>query len=97
MKQLESTSNALKHEINAYQFASYNTMKRRKIFGVHSIQDKITLTDTSIKDRNTWRFVELRSAVVPTCWAKRKQWTKVFEWTATLYVRHIHIVFLREC
>lgn len=97
LKQLESTANAMKHEINSYQSASYKTIKRRKIFRIHIIQDTMTLTETSVKDPQRYRFVEIRSAIIPTVWEKRKQWTKVFELIATLYASNIHQSILSTC
>ncbi|KAL1936177.1 hypothetical protein VTP01DRAFT_311 [Rhizomucor pusillus] len=45
----------------------------------------MAITETSIKNSSTRRFVELRSVTVPTCWEKRQQWTKVFELIAILF------------
>ena len=86
LKQIESTSNALKHQINTYKRASYDTIKKRKIYGIQVIQNTITLTETSIMNPAKWRFVELRSATIPTEWPMRYQMIKVFELIALLYV-----------
>lgn len=66
------------------------TLKQRKIFGIHIIQNTMTLTETSIKNEKRYRFVELRTATVPTTWDKCMNWVKVFELIATLYVSNIY-------
>ncbi|KAI7852719.1 hypothetical protein BDC45DRAFT_428652, partial [Circinella umbellata] len=84
LKQIESTSNALKRQINLYKCASYDTIIKRKIYGIQVIQNTITLTETSIMNPAKWRFVEVRSATIPTTWAMRYQMLKVFELIAML-------------
>lgn len=44
---------------NGYQSAAYTTLKRRKIFGIHIIQNTMVLTESSIKDVQRYRFVEI--------------------------------------
>ncbi|KAI9316681.1 hypothetical protein BX666DRAFT_1858806 [Dichotomocladium elegans] len=91
IKQLESTSSALKQQINTYKSASYQTLLKRKIYGIQVVQHTITLTETSVIDRKKWRFLEVRSATIPTTWAKRRQWTKVFELIPTLHVSILYV------
>ncbi|KAG2228028.1 hypothetical protein INT45_012052 [Circinella minor] len=80
-KQIESTSNALKHQINLYKYGSYDAIIKRKIYGIQAIQNIITLTETSIMNPAKRRFL----ATIPTEWAMRYQMLKVFELIAMLY------------
>lgn len=93
LKQLESTANALKQQINTYKSASYDTIKKQKTYGIQVIQNAITLTETSIMSPTKWRFIELRSATIPVAWAKRHQMIKLFELIATLHVSSLSVMF----
>ncbi|KAI7890025.1 uncharacterized protein EV154DRAFT_552597 [Mucor mucedo] len=82
---IEATTCGLKQQINSYKSASYQTIKRRKAFGIQVIQDTLTLTETSIIDPTKWRFVEVRSATIPVSWSDRSQIVKLFELVACLH------------
>ncbi|KAI9006732.1 hypothetical protein CLU79DRAFT_824347 [Phycomyces nitens] len=86
LEQIESTTASLEQQINIYKSASFETLKKRKSLGIQIIQNTLTLTETSIISPKKWRFVELRSAVIPTSWSSRAQLVKVFELVATLHI-----------
>ncbi|KAI8390985.1 uncharacterized protein BYT42DRAFT_628215, partial [Radiomyces spectabilis] len=68
-----------------YKSASYHTIQKCKTYGIQVIQNTITLTETSIISPSTWRFIDLRSATIPTNWTKRHQMLKLFVLIATLH------------
>jgi hypothetical protein len=43
----------------------------------------------NLKNDSLWKFVELRSAQVPTAWNDRFDWVTMFELLATLYLELI--------
>lgn len=86
VRQIESTTGALKLELMKNLSASLETIKRRKILGVQCIVDKITLTSTSLNDREVYKVLELRSALIPVRWNERKKLVKFFELMATVQI-----------
>ncbi|KAI9266559.1 hypothetical protein BDA99DRAFT_436404 [Phascolomyces articulosus] len=79
LKLMEYTSNCLKNEINQYQYASWTTFGRRRIFAVQCIGNKLTLLSTSRMGIGKWCFVEIRSAIVPRDWEDRYYLNRVME------------------
>lgn len=79
LKLMEYSSNCLKNEINQYQYASWTTFGRRRIFAVQCIGNKMTLLSTSRLGVGKWCFVELRSAIVPRDWEDRYYLNHVME------------------
>ncbi|KAI8334824.1 hypothetical protein BC941DRAFT_356528, partial [Chlamydoabsidia padenii] len=79
IKQICNTSSCLKMDMKKYQFASFDTFRRRQVFGLQFINDKMTLTTTSIIDKERYAFIETRSARIPTSYKDRWNWIKVFE------------------
>ncbi|KAI7899612.1 uncharacterized protein BX663DRAFT_440892, partial [Cokeromyces recurvatus] len=71
LKLMKYTSNCLKNEINQYQYASWTTCGRRRIFTIQCIKNKLTLLSTSRMRIGKWCFVEIRSAIVPRDWEDR--------------------------
>lgn len=86
LKQIESTTGALKCQILHHLSAKYATLQNVKILGIQCVSDKMTLTSTSLEAEPKYKFLELRSANIPTSWNKRKCWMKVFEMLATIHV-----------
>lgn len=69
-----------------YRNASSKTFKRRQIFSIQVIGDKITLLATRF-DGTRVICIEIRSAVVPADWEDRLNWIKVFELLVKLKVK----------
>lgn len=84
---MEYTSNCLKNEINQYQYASWTTFGRRRIFAVQCIGNKLTLLSTSRMGIGKWCFVEIRSAIVPRDWEDRYYLNRLMELLMKLKVR----------
>ncbi|KAM3587037.1 hypothetical protein VKS41_002083 [Umbelopsis sp. WA50703] len=84
VKQLDSTTGALKSLIMHHLSANFDTLKRLSVLGIQCIANKITLSATSLNEAHRYKCMELRSAEVPTSWDGRKKWFKVFELMATL-------------
>jgi hypothetical protein len=86
VKQIESTTGALKLELMKNLSASFETIKRREVLGVPCIVDKITLTPTSLNDRKVYKVLELRSALIPVRWNEHKKWVNFLELMVTVQV-----------
>ncbi|KAI9103133.1 hypothetical protein DFS34DRAFT_646516 [Phlyctochytrium arcticum] len=86
LKLLESCVHSLKTEFLSHKDASFATMTQRKILGVQYIGGKITLTQLSLCPlTQKWKYLELRSAIIPMEWSQRYGWIKVFELVATVF------------
>ncbi|KAI8078734.1 uncharacterized protein BX664DRAFT_389125 [Halteromyces radiatus] len=68
LKLMEYTSNCLKNEMNQYQYASWTTFGRRRIFAC-AIRMGI----------GKWCFVEILSAIVPRDWEDRYYLNRLME------------------
>ncbi|CAO3589320.1 unnamed protein product [Absidia cylindrospora] len=79
VKQIANTTNCLKMEMKRYQHASYDTFRRRQVFGLQIIDDRMTLTTTFIINKERYGFIELRSARIPISYDQRVHFRKVFE------------------
>lgn len=80
----------LKLEMLRYKYASFETMKKRQIYGLHLIENKVTLTSTNIINKKKWGFLEIRSAIIPKQWNDRKLFIKIFELLLALKVNMKH-------
>lgn len=80
------TTGSLRMDLIKYQDGTYDTGKELAAYGVQCIKYRITLLKTSIHDCSSWEVVELRSAQIPTEWANRFDFMKVFELIFTLNV-----------
>ncbi|KAI9491056.1 hypothetical protein BDB00DRAFT_767810, partial [Zychaea mexicana] len=87
LKLMEYTSNCLKNEMSQYPYASWTTFRRRRIFAVQSIGNKLTLLSTSRMEVGKWCFVEIRSAIVPRDWEDRLYLNHLMELLMKLKVR----------
>ncbi|KAI8393413.1 uncharacterized protein BYT42DRAFT_479218, partial [Radiomyces spectabilis] len=75
---LECTSAYLESDMIEFPNASLTTFKRRQVLAIQAIDNKITLLESKF-DGKVFTCVEIRSALVPTDWAGRFQWIRVFE------------------
>ncbi|KAI8970145.1 hypothetical protein BDF20DRAFT_889586 [Mycotypha africana] len=68
LKILECSVSALKKEVAHYKNASLKTFKRLKVYSLQVIRTQVTLSEMSLYDKNYWKFIEKRSAKLPTNW-----------------------------
>ncbi|KAI8096367.1 uncharacterized protein BX664DRAFT_323831, partial [Halteromyces radiatus] len=71
--------NCLKINLQKYARSSYNTFLQRQIFGIHFIDDTMTLSATRMVNPDRYSFIQVRSAKIPTTFDERWDWIKVFE------------------
>jgi hypothetical protein len=86
LKILECGVAALKKETIHYKNASLETFKKLKVYSVHVIKTQVTLCEMSLSDKDHWKFVEKRSATLPTDWDDRLGLIQYLELLATLFV-----------
>ncbi|KAI7855409.1 hypothetical protein BDC45DRAFT_439245 [Circinella umbellata] len=86
VKILECATSSLVHQQSKYKNASIETFKKLRVFSIHVIKNKITLSSTMLCDRYRWNHIELRSATIPSTWTHRLELLKYFELLATLMV-----------
>ncbi|ORZ07378.1 hypothetical protein BCR42DRAFT_336498 [Absidia repens] len=79
LKQISNTSNCLKIDLKKYARSSYDTFLQRQIFGIHFIDDTMTLSATRMLNPDRYSFIQVRSAKIPTTFDERWDWIKVFE------------------
>jgi hypothetical protein len=79
LKQISNTSHCLKMDLALYKRASFDTFLKRQVFGIQFMGDKMTLTSSRLISPTRYAFIEVRSAVIPTDYAHRCSWVKVFE------------------
>lgn len=67
--------------------ASFETLRKVKIFGVQAVEKMIILTETSYDEESTkYLFKVVRTARIPIEYEERYNWLKVFELLAYLLV-----------
>ncbi|KAI9031879.1 hypothetical protein CLU79DRAFT_694050 [Phycomyces nitens] len=84
LKNMKSGSDNLKSFVSNYKKASFNTMKKTRVYTCHIIQNKMTLVRYRIKSASQWQVVECRSASIPLSFSGIVHYTKVFELFAFL-------------
>lgn len=72
--------------MSMYKEASIETFKKIEVYTIQVIKDRMTLYSTSIFNKQKWKHIELRSAIIPTKWDDIYLWVKLFELLATLMV-----------
>ena len=87
IKTIECATASLLNEAMKYKNASIKTFKKLKVFSIHIIKNKMSLSSTSVNDQYTWNRIDMRSAEIPTDWRSRIYLLKYFELLATLMVR----------
>lgn len=85
LKILVESNGALCYILNHFKNSRMKTALKETTFGVQVIKDTITLSKMNLKEDRLWKFVELRSANIPTNWSDRFNWVKMFELIATLF------------
>ncbi|KAI9328818.1 hypothetical protein BD770DRAFT_477964 [Pilaira anomala] len=85
LKILECSASALKKEVAHYKYASLKTFKRLKVYSLQIIRTQVTLSEMSLYDKNHWKFIEKRSAKLPTNWNDRLCFVQYLELLATLF------------
>ncbi|KAI9355549.1 hypothetical protein BD770DRAFT_444646 [Pilaira anomala] len=76
---IESSSGLLQENIG-------HTLEDTLKLLVELIKHTITHSKMNLKEDRLWKFVELRSADIPTNWSDRFNWVKMFELIATLFL-----------
>jgi hypothetical protein len=89
LKLICECNGALFYILSQFIKCSFETALQRSTFGVQVIKNILTLSKMSLKDESQWKFVELRSAIVPTKWGDRFEWVTMFELLASLYLELI--------
>ncbi|KAI7896644.1 uncharacterized protein EV154DRAFT_558258 [Mucor mucedo] len=85
LKILECSASALKKEVAHYKNASLKTFKMLKVYSLQIIRTQVTLSEMSLYDKNHWKFIEKRSAKLPTNWNDRLCFVQYLELLATLF------------
>lgn len=86
LKNIKAASDNLKSFISNYKQASFNTLKRVRLYTCQIIENKMTLVRYMIKSPSQWQVVECCSASVPLTFSEAIKYTKVFHLFAFLYV-----------
>lgn len=86
LKILEYSVSALKNELMQYPNASLETVKKLKVYSLQVIRTNVTLCEMSVHDSGHWKFIEKRSAKIPTNWCDRVCYVQYIELLATLFV-----------
>ncbi|CEP19194.1 hypothetical protein [Parasitella parasitica] len=89
LKLICECNGALFYILSQFNKCSFETALRRSTFGVQVIKNTLTLSKMNLKNATQWKFVELRSAIVPTKWDDRFEWVAMFELMASLYLKLI--------
>ncbi|KAI8147861.1 hypothetical protein BJV82DRAFT_664207 [Fennellomyces sp. T-0311] len=84
LKIMECTTASLSAIAAKYRHASITTLKKLRVYSVHLIKNKMTLSYTSLNDAYSWRRMDLRTAEIPTKWLDRIDMIRYFELLATL-------------
>ncbi|KAG0924812.1 hypothetical protein G6F57_017892 [Rhizopus arrhizus] len=86
-KQISNTIAMLKGFTRENMDASFETLRKVKIFGVQAVEKMIILTETSYDEESTkYLFKVVRTARIPIEYEERYNWLKVFELLAYLLV-----------
>jgi hypothetical protein len=86
VKLISECNGALYYILSQFNKCSFETALKRSTYGIQIIKNTATLSRMNLKNDLLWKFVELRSAQVPTSWNDRFDWVKMFELLATLYL-----------
>ncbi|CAO3639361.1 unnamed protein product [Mucor hiemalis] len=86
LKLLVECNGALCYILSHFKNSRFETALKKSTFGVQVIKDTITLSKMNLKGDKMWKFVEIRSATIPTSWSDRFSWVKMFELIATLFL-----------
>lgn len=96
-KQISTTISMLKGFTMENMDTSFQTLRQVKIFGVQTITDTITLTETTYDKTSTNKYLHkaVRTARIPVNYDERHNWLRVFELLAYLLVElqaqvHVH-------
>ncbi|KAI8973815.1 hypothetical protein BDF20DRAFT_978379 [Mycotypha africana] len=87
LKILECNVASLRWQASHYENASLETFKKLGAYGLQIIKTQVTLSKTTIHDKNRWKNIEMRSAQLPRSWDDRLMLLEFLELLATLYVR----------
>ncbi|KAI7899101.1 uncharacterized protein BX663DRAFT_423765, partial [Cokeromyces recurvatus] len=71
LKLLVECNGALCYILRHFKNSRFKTALKKSTFGVQVIKDTVTLSKMNLKEDRLWKFVELRSAVIPTNWSDR--------------------------
>ncbi|KAG2218296.1 hypothetical protein INT45_000978 [Circinella minor] len=71
--------------LSHFKNSRFKTALKKSTFGVQVIKDTVTLSKMNLKEDRLWKFVELRSADIPTNWSDRFNWANIFELIAPLF------------
>ncbi|KAG0938528.1 hypothetical protein G6F30_007717 [Rhizopus arrhizus] len=85
LKILECSVSALRKEVAHYKNASLETFKKLKVYSLQAIKNQVTLSEMSLYVKNYWKFIEKRSAKLPTNWNDRLCFVQYVELLATLF------------
>ncbi|KAG0817715.1 hypothetical protein G6F20_002154 [Rhizopus arrhizus] len=86
-KQISNTIAMLKGFTRENMDASFETLRKVKIFGVQAVEKMIILTETSYDEESTkYLFKVVRTVRIPIEYEERYNWLKVFELLAYLLV-----------
>ncbi|OBZ81520.1 hypothetical protein A0J61_10434 [Choanephora cucurbitarum] len=86
LKLLVECNGALCYALSQYKNSRLKTVIKKSTFGIQIIKNTLTLSKMNLKEDRLWKFVELRSATIPTNWNDRFNWVKMFELIATLFL-----------
>ncbi|KAI7906341.1 uncharacterized protein BX663DRAFT_428217, partial [Cokeromyces recurvatus] len=85
LKNIKTASDNLKSFISNYKQASFNTLKKVRLYTCQIIENKMTLIRYMIKSPSQWQVIECCSASVPLTFSEAIKYTKVFNLFALLY------------
>ncbi|KAJ3176560.1 hypothetical protein HDU85_006875 [Gaertneriomyces sp. JEL0708] len=85
LKLVENSIIALKNCFSSWKEASFEKMQKVSVLAIHSIKDRLCLTETRVsKDGQQWQVIEVRNALTPTTWADMAYALGVLEMVATI-------------
>ncbi|GAB5587726.1 hypothetical protein Unana1_02626 [Umbelopsis nana] len=86
IKQISSMILMLKGLGNSHLNASFNTVMKTNVFGIQSIKTSIILSEIQVDEHGKFVYKEVRTAEIPTTYAQRNKWLRIFELLAYLLV-----------
>ncbi|ORX54959.1 hypothetical protein DM01DRAFT_1286184, partial [Hesseltinella vesiculosa] len=86
IKLLECSTASLRLLAASWKNARYDTFKKSKVFCLHFVTNKVTLTATEARSPNHWTHIEPASCTIPLNWAGIFGFGSFFNLLAILFV-----------
>lgn len=91
LKIFECSVASLRKEASHYPHASLKSLKLLNVFSLHVIKTQVTLCEMVLSNNNKWKFIERRTACIPTNRNDLIGFVQYLELLTTLFVCIINI------